>query len=447
MAQENEELNKRRKEREAQRKKRLAQQRRLKLRLVFALVVLVACGIGIYVLSGDAEPMDTAQTTEADQVTEAPVEATTEEATEEATDIPTETSARYQAPKTVIHIRAAGDLNVTDKVVNAANTDMGYDYHKAFIDVAHLLADADLTMLNFEGNLCGAPYGTQTASAPQELMQALADVGVDIVQVANSYSVSNGMLGLATTLQNIRATGIEPVGAFATEAEFRQSKGYTICDVQGVKVAVVAFTKGMGGLGLPAGNESCVNVLYKDYATTYRDIDREGITSILKNLAEEAPDITIAMLHWGSEFNDAISDTQKSIVELLKKNGVDVILGTHSHMVHELSYDETTGFFVAYSLGDFFGDGHRSGTNYSIMVDLEITKDNDTGLTRVTDYSYTPLYILGENEGPDGRQVVRIQETMAAYDLNYIDRITASAYSGMKNAQERISNRVQGKYK
>lgn len=443
MAQERDELNKRRKEREEYRKKRQAQQRRMKIRLIAALIVLIACGVGIYVLSGGSEPSTLADNGETVPVTEiAP-----EEETEAETEVPTETSARYQAPTTVIHIRAAGDLNVTDKVVNAANTDMGYDYHKAFIDVAHLLADADLSMLNFEGNLCGPPYGTQSASAPQELMTALADAGVDIVQVANSYSVSNGMLGLATTLQNIRAAGIEPVGAFATDAEFRQSKGYTICNVQGVKVAVVAFTKGMGGLGLPAGNESCVNVLYKDYATTYRDIDKERITGILKNLEEEAPDITIAMLHWGSEYNDAISETQKSIVELMQKNGVDVIIGTHSHMVHELSYDEETGFFVAYSLGDFFGDGNRSGTNYSILLDLEITKDNDTGLTRVTDFGYTPLYILGESEGPDGRQVVRIQETRAAYDLNFIDRVAASAYSGMGTALSRISDRVIGKYK
>ena len=439
MAQENEELNMRRKEREERRKRKQAQQRRMKIRLVFALVVLVACAVAIFKLSGGAEPSNLVEGTETTPVTtEAPVE--TEPSTEP-------TSARYQAPTTVIHVRAAGDLTVTDKVVNAADTDLGYDYHKAFIDVAHLLADADLSMLNFEGNLCGPPYGTLTASAPQELMMALADAGVDLVQMANSYSVSNGMIGLATTLQNIRATGIEPVGAFATEEEFRRSKGYTICDVQGVKVAVVAFTKGMGGLGLPAGSESCVNLLYEDYATTYRKIDRDGITEILENLQDEAPDITIAMLHWGSEFNDAISETQEDIVELLQKNGVDVILGTHSHMVHELRYDSETGFFVAYSLGDFFGDGKRNGTNYSILLDLEITKNNDTGVTRVTDFGYTPLYILGESEGPDGRQVVRIQETMAAYDLNYIDRVAASAYSGMKNAQSRIADRVIGKYK
>ena len=442
MAQEHDELNRRRQEREARRKKKLAQQRRMKLRLLFAILVLVACGVGIFRLSGGTDPMNVAPDGEESlQVTE------TEAPVVETEAITEPTSSRYQAPTTVIHIRAAGDLTVTDKVVNAADTDLGYDYHKAFIDVAHLLADADLTMLNFEGNLCGAPYGTQYASAPQELMMALADAGVDLVQVANSYSVSNGMLGLATTLQNIRAAGIEPVGAFASDEEFRRSKGYTICDVQGVKVAVVAFTKGMGGLGLPAGSENCVNLLYTDYATTYRNIDREGITSILEDLQEESPDITIAMLHWGSEYNDAISDTQTKIVELLRKNGVDVILGTHPHMVHELTYDDETGFFVAYSLGDFFGDGDRSGTNYSILLDLEITKNNDTGVARVTDFSYTPLYILSENEGPDGRQVVRIQETMAAYDLNYIDRVTASAYSGMKSAQSRIADRVTGKYK
>lgn len=438
MAQERDELNKRRKEREARAKQRQRQQRQLIVKLVMIGLVLVLCGVGIYTISRSGGSADPAETT-------VPVETT---APTEATEAPTETSGRaYVAPTTVIHIRAAGDLTVTDKVVASADTDLGYDYSGSFIDVAHLLADADLTMLNFEGNLCGAPYGTATASAPQELMEALADAGVDIVQMANSYSVYNGMIGLATTLQNIRAAGIEPIGAFATNEEFKQSKGYTICNVQGIKVGVVAFTKGMGGLGLPAGSENCVNVLYTDYATTYREINKEGITSILKSLSEEEPDIVIAMLHWGSEYNDNISDTQKDIVELMQKNGVDVIIGTHSHMVHELSYDDTTGFFVAYSLGDFFGDGARNGTNYSILLDLEITKDNDTGLTRVTDYAYTPLYILSENDGPGGRQVVRIRETMSAYDLNFIDKVTKSAYTGMNSALERINNRVVGKYK
>ncbi len=437
MAQERDEQNKRRREREARRKAREAQQRKLKIKLALIVVVLILCGVGIFQLTRDmaaaVAELDSAEVM-ATEETEAP-----------ATEETTASSRLANTGTTVIHIKAAGDLTVTDKVVASADTDLGYDYSGAFIDVAPLLADADLTMLNFEGNLIGAPYGTATASAPQELMTALADIGVDIVQMANSYSIYNGMIGLATTLNNIRAAGIEPVGAFATNAEFKSSKGYTICNVQGIKVAVVAFTKGMGGLGLPAGSENCVNVLYTDYATTYREINKEGITSILKNLANEEPDITIALLHWGSEYNDTVSDTQADIVSLMKKNGVDVIIGTHPHRVQELSFDESTGFFVAYSLGDFFGDGTKDGTKYSILLDLEITKDHDSGVTRVTDYDYTPLYILSESEGKSGRQVVRISETVSAYEVNFVDRVTASAYTSMQTSLTRINSRVSGK--
>ncbi len=435
MPQERDELNRRQQRREEQRKQRQAQQRKLRLQLTFVAIALVACAVGIFLLTRNAPAsMDTDSSSPTVPVT-----------TEAATEAPTETtSPRFgEQPATVIHIRAAGDLNITDKTVASADTDLGYDYTRPFLDVSSALADADLTILNFEGNICGEPYGSVTRSAPEEMLEALANAGVDIVQMANSYSIYNGMIGLTQTLQNIRSTGIEPVGAYATNQEFRKGKGYTICMVEDVKVALVPFTKGMGSLGLPEGSENCVNVLYEDYATTYQKVDKDKIKSILKSAASEEPDITIALLHWGSEYNDVISDTQKSIMSLMKENGVDVIIGTHSHMVHPLEYDDTTGFFVAYSLGDFFGDGTRGGTNYSIILDLEITKDPEAGTTRVTDYSYIPIYTLSESETIDGyRRVVRIRETMSAYDVNYVDKVTEAAYKSMANALERINYRV-----
>ena len=296
MALDNDELNKRRKERELQRKKRQAEQRKLRLRLVFVAVALIACIVGIVILTGGKAG--------------APGETTPPETTvPETTAAPTEAPGRtVQETTKVIHIKAAGDLNITDSVVNSADTDLGYDYTRPFMDVAPILADADLTLLNLEGNICGAPYGTASVSAPEELLDALVWSGVDMVQMANSYSVYNGMIGLSQTLDNIRKAGLEPLGAYSSENEFRKGKGYTIVDIQGVKIAFVAFTKGMGSLGLPAGSENCVNVLYTDYSTTYRDVDDEKITSILKKAQSEKPDLTIALLHWGSEYNDALSE-------------------------------------------------------------------------------------------------------------------------------------------
>ena len=206
----------------------------------------------------------------------------------------------------------------------------------------------------------------------------------------------------------------------------------------------MAFTKGLGGRGLPAGNENLVNLLYTDYSTTYQEIDREGIRSILQNVETEKPDLTVALLHWGSEYNDDISKTQKSIVSLMQKQGVDVIIGTHPHTLQPIVFDDMAGTLVAYSLGDFFGEANRGATNYSIILDIEITKDANAGITRVTNYSYIPIYTVREGEavGNKDRRVVRIEKALEAYEENFLDKVTEATAQGMQKAMTRIPQRM-----
>ena len=431
MSLDHDELNKRRQERE---KRRIRRQRMMYVRLVLAAVVLIACGVGIFFLIRNNGPASTA--------TLATVPEEIAPATEEETTAPTEKRPSWEKAPVKIHIAAGGDLNVTDKVVWSGQMSGDFNYTNAFMDVAPILSQADLAILNFEGNVCGAPYGTETGSAPQPLLEALKNAGVDVLQMANSCSIRNGLMGLTSTLSNIRAAGLEPVGAFSSADEFRKTKGYTICQVGDIKIALVAFTKGVGSLGLPVGSEDCVNLLYEDYYTTYQTINKKGIRNILRAAEAEKPDLTIALLHWGSEYNEAISKSQEDIAKLMIGEGVDVIIGSHPHLVQQIDFDEQNGTIVAYSLGDFFGDGERGGTNYAIILDIEVTKDYETGTTKVTDYSYVPIYTLAENQCDGFRRVVRIENAMSAYELNFVDKITDSCYENMKFAMERILARV-----
>ena len=430
------ELSRRREKREEQRQKRLQEQKRLRIMLIVAGVILVLCTVGIIFLArrfgGTPTPPQEAPAATQPQAQE-PEQETTEE-----------TSARRNAP-TVIHLRAAGDLNVTNSVVESGLVASGYDYTRPFLDVAHLLTDGDLTLMNFNGNISGEPYGTETMSAPSQLLDALRNIGVDILQTANCASVNNGLIGLKSTLSAVRQSGLTPVGSYASPQDYAREKGYIICEVQGIKIAVVAFSKGVGGMGMPAGNEDCVNLLYTDYASYYQDINKEKIDAVLKAAAAEKPDITIAMLHWGSEFNDVLSESQKDIASMMMKRGVDVIIGNHPHMVQRIEFDEDKGTLVAYSLGDFFGDASRDGTYYSIILDVEITKDPELGTTKVTNFSYTPIFTVKESESADGfRRVVRVQQAIQAYDENYVDKVTDSAYANMQKALKRIKARVTG---
>ena len=422
MALDPEELKRQRQERAAQRAQQAAQRRKIWIGLGVAAVVLIGCGILIFALANrDNTPRGETQ----------PPQSTAAE------QDPTATTQPY-APTTTIRFVAAGDLNITDGVVAAGGG--AYDYTDVFMDVAHLLAEGDLTALNFEGNLCGVPYGAD--SAPDSLAKALDKAGVDYLQLANSYSISRGLSGLADTVTAVRANGMEPLGAYANQEAAKAEKGYKICNVNGIRVGITAFTKGMDGLALPADGTGCVNVLYKDYDSTYQEIDTDGISAVLDAMSKEKPDVVIAMLHWGSEFNDTISASQKKIVTLLQEKGVDAIIGTHSHFVQKMEHDPEKGTFVAYSLGDFFGDAGRSGTEYSVILNLEITKNNDTGETKVTGYDYTPIFTVKEEDLPV--RVVRIRETMAAFESRYLDRVSEQTYQAMAYALTRIEARISG---
>ncbi len=425
MALDPEEFRRRREEKEAQ---RAQQQKKTTVKLMAAGIVLALCAVIIViVVSRGAAPSPSETTTQAVQLPSAGETA------------PSESTAPTQPPTTVIRLAAAGDLNVNDALIAAAGPD--YDFSGTFLDVAHLLADADISVLNFEGVLWDPPYG-QTTSAPATILQTLGAAGVDLLQLANSCSINQGMSGLHRTITTVRSSGIEPLGVFASDREFKESKGYTIRNVAGIRIAFVAFTKGMDGLALPPGNEDCVNLLYTDYASTYQEVDRDGITQVLNNVQKEKPDLTVALLHWGSEFNNTISASQQEICSLMQENGVDAIIGTHSHYVQQMTLDPATGNFVAYSLGDFCSDAQRAGTEYSVVLELEITKDNTSGATAITGYSYTPIFSVAEEGKP--LKVVRLRQAMAAYEAGHIDAVSQKTYEAMQYALTRIEARIAG---
>lgn len=419
MALDPEELKKRRQQRLEQRKLQQARRKSLLIKLGIALGVLVLVGILILVLvsmGNDTPPAETVNTPPAT-----------------GTEVPPETAVSEDTA--VVHLAFAGDLNVTEQVANAE------DYTRLLMDVTPALADADLTVLNFEGSFFGGSDDPDHA-APQALADALADAGVDMLQIANSYSIFKGMEGLSATVNTIRAAGMEPLGAYASQKEAKAAKGYTLREVNGVKLAFVAFTKGMDGMALPPGNESCVNLLYTDYATDYQKVDKEGITRVIEAAKRERPDVIIALLHWGSEYNNTISKTQTEILELLQENGVRAVIGTHSHYVQGMTLDPETNNFVAYSLGDFIPATDRAGSEYSVVLELEITKDLKARKTRITSFDYTPIFTVAQENRP--LQVVRIQPAIDAYSAGYIDRVPETTFEAMKYALGRIKARIHG---
>ena len=409
-------------------KKAYQRKRRRRLLLLAAVILAAVCAAAVFLKGREGSLASTEPPASRPQAETAPRE----------TEQP-----RPQTGTTVIHVAAAGDLNVTDYVLENAAHENGYDFSQTFLDVAPIFSGADLALLNFEGNLSGGSYGYATGAAPLELPKALKAMGIDAVQTANSAAIRQGVSGLAATLEAFDHVGLMTLGTFADSDDFDRTGGYEVVEVEGIRIALVAFTKGMDNLGLPAGSEDCVNLLYEDYSTDYKKVDTERIERVLRNVREEQPDLTIAMVHWGSEYNEEISDSQKKICKQLQEGGVDVIVGTHPHLVQKVEYDPINKTLVAWSLGDFFGDAVMAGTGYSIILDLEITRDNATGETFLSGWEYIPIFTLKPDQSAiGGHRVVRIREAMERYEAGFLGRVTEDAYGDMEYALGRIEKRV-----
>jgi poly-gamma-glutamate synthesis protein (capsule biosynthesis protein) len=232
------------------------------------------------------------------------------------------------------------------------------------------------------------------------------------------------------------------VGGYSDRQQAEKEQGYTICDIGGIRVALVGYTKGFDGLSLPPSGQWCTNVLYTDYSSSYQKVAEDAIKATLQSIQAQKPDLTVALVHWGSTYNDIISASQKRIEEIMLENGVDAIIGTHSHYVQQVKYDAAAGTVVAYSLGDLFSAGQQNGSHYSILLQLQVTRDNATGETKITACDYVPIYTLTPERDGEAMRLVRIEAAMEQYENRHINRVNSTAYQNLLDALERIRSRV-----
>lgn len=314
-------------------------------------------------------------------------------------------------------LSAVGDIMIYDtQLEDAKETDGTYNFLPSLAPVSTLLTASDVTVGNFEATFAGAPYsGYPAFSAPEALATTLAGLGFDILQTANTYSIQNGLSGLTGTINTIRNEGMSSLGTYLSADDKAQNQ-VVVKEVNGIKLAFVGFTKGVNNMTLPEGSDYCVDLLYTDYYTTYNTINRTGIQAALAAAKATEPDAIIAMVHWGSEYESVASASQEDVADLLFEGGVDVILGSHSHIVGPMEKRTVTvdgeekEVFVAYSLGNFLSAMERDNqpqVKESVILNLEFTKDIGTGKTTISNIDYVPLFIFDNGEDAVNRYEVR----------------------------------------
>ena len=289
--------------------------------------------------------------------------------------------ANAQTADSVVTLLFAGDIMGHDAQIAAAYNDSTktYDYTDCFSYIRPYIEEADLAVANFEVTLAGPPYkGYPQFSSPDQLAAAVRDCGFDILLTTNNHSCDGGLKGVVRTLDVLDSLKIVHTGTFHDSAEWRRTYPL-IYNVKGLKLAFVNYTYGTNELPTPKG-------------TVVNRIDKNNIIKDIAAAKRQNPDLIIACMHWGIEYDTMPSRTQIQQAEMLKKQGVDLIIGSHPHVLQPMEMDTAANQFLVYSLGNFVSAQRTAPRDGAAIVNIRLTKRNGQKPKIEADYLLTYVH-------------------------------------------------------
>lgn len=312
---------------------------------------------------------------------------------------------------TNIRIAAAGDIMFHETQLQSAYDEatQSYDFKSFFEDVQPILSAADLAIANFETTVAGPEIGFKgypIFNSPDEVIDAIKFAGIDVLTTANNHSLDTGSTGLKRTVQTLREKGIDSVGTYDEESP----SDVLIKDVKGIKIAILSYTESTNGLGAQYAVEELnqmINLMEED----------KIIQDIQAAKALDA-DFIMTYMHWGDEYMEEPNDKQVKFAQMMAEEGVDLILGSHPHVIQKsavIQTDDARETFVVYSMGNFISNqrqetlgDERELTEDGIIIQIDIAKNEQTDETIIQNVEYIPTWVYRSQEDEQSKFTYRI---------------------------------------
>ena len=288
-----------------------------------------------------------------------------------------------------VQIVAAGDLMQHIPQVLAARLKCDttkYDYTPSFCYVASRFRNADLSIVNLETTLSeDGPYcGYPCFKSPAEVVDAMRDMGIDVAALANNHCCDRGADGIKSTAEILDKQEIAHVGVYRDSVDYKKNNILYIKRC-GISFAIVNYTYGTNGIHVPKG----MVVNHLDSVAMKRD---------LASINHDSVDCVIAVVHWGNEYERQPNREQRRMADFMRRSGVDIILGSHPHVVQPFEVDDKG--VTLYSLGNFVSNQRTRYRDGGLIATIEVVAvergEGDTLIDRKIKYDLdiTPVWVL-----------------------------------------------------
>lgn len=262
-----------------------------------------------------------------------------------------------------LNLIMAGDALLHASVYNDAKQENGsYDFSK-MLTALEVAKKYDLAFYNQETILGGVELGLSTYPAfnsPQEFGDNMLSLGFNLISLANNHTLDRGEKAVRSSLAYWKGKHAVTAGSYDS---FKERNNIQIQQKNGITYALLAYTYGTNGIPLPKGKEYLVNVYTKKML-------KDDIENIRKKV-----DFLMVSMHWGIEYDFTPSQEQRDLAKFLADLGVDLIIGTHPHVVQPAEWIGDT--LVYYSLGNLISGQRGTNKRIGMLGSVHITKIQD----------------------------------------------------------------------
>lgn len=309
--------------------------------------------------------------------------------------------------KNTVTISAVGDIMVHGPQLEAQLLGDGtYNFDNNFKYIKDIISNSDISIANLETtiNLERQFSGYPSFNSPKELLETLKDVGFDVISTINNHTLDTGYNGVLSTLNELKACKLKPVG---TKSNIND-KNYIIENINEIKIGISTFSYGdvyngqkyLNGIGSGKATDLLNIISSTNIQDAFGTIKKE-----IDLMKSEGVEFIIIGLHWGKEYEQNPTYYQKTLAQMLANEGVDLILGSHPHVVQPIEFvksecavDEET--LVIYSMGNIISNqreeemGFKESENGIIpLIDIE---KNEDGKVNIKEVKYIPTWVNKE---------------------------------------------------
>ncbi len=307
---------------------------------------------------------------------------TTDVSTTDVSTAVVSTTATTAAPR-LATLSFSGDVLLHSRVwrvaADPADED-GYDFAPMFEPVRPWIEAADWSVCHLEVNLDGANENLSSFPVfrgPGAIATDLASVGFDGCSTASNHSLDRGTAATFETIEVLEAAGLRHTGTARTPEESASSTWY---DIEGIRVAHLAYAYWFNGFTLPDDQPWAANL-----------IDEQRILDDAAAARAGGADFIVLSLHWGDQYRHEPNRQQADLgPKLLASDDIDLIIGHHAHVVQPIEHID--GEWLVYGVGNLLSNQTQLVRRDELIVTATVVEQDD-GSFAVDRLEVLPVFV------------------------------------------------------